>query len=149
MENSRDERTPQSTESQRLLWKTTIVCVIVVGTNVIGNYALARGLRHIGGIESWSPVPYIEAFVHFWIAVGVILMVIWLIARLLLLSWADLSYVLLVTSFSYVLTAVAGAVGLHEVVSWVHWLGICLITLGVALVARTSPHTTDHLEYEK
>ena len=149
MENSGNERKSQTNDSKKLLWKTTIVCAIVVGTNVAGNYALARGLRHIGGIESWSPVPYIKAFVHFWIAVGVILMVIWLITRLLLLSWADLSYVLVVTSFSYVLSAVAGAVGLNESVTWIHWLGICLITLGVALVAYTPPHTTGHLEPEK
>lgn len=76
-------------------------------------------------------------------------MVIWLIARLALLSWADLSYVLVVTSFSYVLSAIAGAVGLNESVTWIHWLGICLITLGVALVARTAPHTTGRLESEK
>ena len=149
MENSRNERQFQTIESRRLAWKTAIVCAIVVGTNVAGNYSLARGLRHIGGIESWSPVPYIKAFVHFWIAVGVILMVMWLIARLALLSWADLSYVLVVTSFSYVLSAVAGAVGLNEKVTWIHWLGICLITLGVALVAYTPPHTTGHLESEK
>lgn len=149
MENSRNERQSLTTESQRLVWKTAIVCAIVVGTNVAGNYALARGLHHIGGIESWSPLPYIRAFVHFWIAAGVILMVIWLIARLALLSWADLSYVLVVTSFSYVLSAVAGAVGLNENVTWIHWLGICLITLGVALVARTAPHTTGHLESKK
>ncbi len=149
MENSRSKRQFQTIESQRLAWKTAIVCAIVVGTTVAGCYALARGLRHVGGFASWSPVPYIEASVHFWIAVGVILMVMWLIARLALLSWADLSYVLVVTSFSYVLSAVAGAVGLNEKVTWIHWLGICLITLGVALVAYTPPHTTGHLESEK
>jgi len=148
MQSSRNERKSTTTERQRLFWKTAIVCVIVVATNVIGNYALARGLRQTGVIESWSPVPYIEAFVHLWVAVGVALMVVWLIARLALLTWADLSYVLVVTSFSYVLSAVAGVVGLRENVSWIHWLGICLITLGVALVARTSPHTTNNLESE-
>lgn len=149
MKNSRGEGKAQTAETQRLLWKTAIVCVIVVGTNVAGNYALARGLRRVGVIESWSPVPYIKAFVHVWVAVGVALMVAWLIARLALLTWADLSYVLVVTSFSYVLSAVAGVVGLNERVSWIHWLGICLITLGVALVSRTSPHTTNHLEAGK
>ena len=148
MEASREQKS-QTAEKQRLFWKTVIVCVIVVGTNVTGNYSLARGLHHIGVIDSWSPVPYIKAFFHFWVGIGVALMVTWLVARLALLSWADLSYVLVVTSFSYVLTAVAGAVGLNENVSWIHWMGICLITLGVAIVARTSPHTTNGAESEK
>lgn len=113
-------RTGQKYEKrQRLIWKTVIVCIVVVGTNVMGNYSLARGLRHVGVVQTWSPLPYIDAFFQLWVGVGVAFMVAWLIARLTLLSWADLSYVLLVTSFSYVLTAVAGAVGLNETVTWV------------------------------
>lgn len=72
-----------------------------------------------------------------------------MIARLTLLSWADLSYVLVITSFSYVLTAVAGAVGLNEKVTWIHWIGICLITLGVVLVVHTPPQTTENSELKK
>ncbi|HET7213577.1 MAG TPA: EamA family transporter [Terriglobia bacterium] len=136
-------------EKQRLIWKTVIVCTVVVGTNVIGNYALALGLRQVGMIQSWSPLPYIKALFQLWVGIGVVFMVAWLIARLTLLSWADLSYVLVMTSFSYVLTAVAGAVGLNEKVTWIHWMGICLITLGVVLVARTPPQTTENPEPEK
>ena len=136
-------------EKQRLIWKTVIVCIVVVGTNVIGNYALALGLRQVGVIQSWSPLPYIKALFQLWVGVGAAFMVVWLIARLTLLSWADLSYVLVVTSFSYVLTAVAGAVGLDEKVTWIHWIGICLITLGVLLVAHTPPQTTENPEPEK
>lgn len=136
-------------ENQRLVWKTVIVCILVVGTNVVGNYALALGMRHVGVIQSWSPLPYIKAFFQLWVGIGVVFMVIWLIARLTLLSWADLSYVLVVTSLSYVLTAVAGAIGLKENVTWIHWMGICIITIGVALVARTPPQTTENPESGK
>lgn len=126
-----------------LLWKTAAVSAVVIATNVIGNYALSRGLREVGGIESWSPLPYIRAFANVWVALGVFFMLTWLISRLMLLSWADLSYVLPVTAFAYVLSAVAGAIYLNEHVSVLHWAGICVITVGTALVAITYPETSE------
>ena len=122
-----------------LLWKTAAIAAVVVGTNVIGNYALTRGLRQVGVLESWSPLPYIQAFAHPWVALGVVFMLGWVVSRLALLSWADLSYVLPVTSFAYVLSAVIGAVWLRETVSAVQWAGISVITLGASLVALTCP----------
>lgn len=133
--------TPQEAKELSLVWKTAIVSIIVIASNVFGSYCLTRGLRTVGVIESWSPLPYIYAFRNPWVSVGVVFMVGWLISRLALLSWADLSYVLPVTAFSYVLTAIVGAVYFNERVNRVHWIGISLITLGVALVAITPPET--------
>lgn len=123
------------------IWKTILTSAVVIGTNVIGNYGLTRGLRQVGVIETWSPMPYIRAFAHPWVLIGVVFMLGWLISRLILLSWADLTYVLPVTSFSYVLSALAGAFLLHERVSGRHWAGILLITLGVSMVGFTYPET--------
>jgi uncharacterized membrane protein len=66
---------------------------------------------------------------------------VWLISQLSLLSRVDLSYVLPVTSISYVLTALMGKFLLHEPVSTERWTGIGLVVLGVSLVARTVPRT--------
>jgi uncharacterized membrane protein len=66
---------------------------------------------------------------------------VWLISQLSLLSRVDLSYVLPVTSISYVLTALMGKFLLHEPVSTERWIGIGLVILGVSLVARTVPRT--------
>ena len=41
-----------------------------------------------------------------WVLLGVVLLLLFFVAHTLLLSWADLSYVLLVTSIGYVLVAV-------------------------------------------
>jgi hypothetical protein len=57
------------------------------------------------------------------------------------LSRVDLSYVLWVTSVSYVLTALMAKFLLHESVSTERWIGIGLIVQGVSLVARTVPRT--------
>ncbi len=123
-------------------WKTLVVSVLVIALNVTGNYSLIRGLHHIGVLQSWSPLPYIHAFANAWVAAGVTMMIGWLIWRLVLLSWADLSYVLPVTAISYVLTAVVGRVFLEESVSPLHWAGICAITAGVFITAVTFPETT-------
>jgi uncharacterized membrane protein len=134
---------PQRLHLSVLVWKTAIVSAIVVGTNVVGNYALTRGMREVGVIESWSPMPYIHAFSHAWVSIGVVFMVGWVVSRLALLSWADLSYVLPVTATSYALSALAGAIYLREKVTNLQWAGIAVITVGAVLVALTPPETTD------
>jgi uncharacterized membrane protein len=59
-----------------------------------------------------------------------------------LLSWADLSYVLPVTSIGYVLVALTGRFLLNERITAHRWAGILLIMSGVALVSLgTAPRT--------
>ena len=133
---------PRRKRMHTIIGKTAIVSLVVIGTNVFANYALTRGLRQVGVVESWSPWPYVEAFSKPWVAIGVIFMATWLITRLALLSWADLTYVLPVTSFSYVLSAVVGAIYINEQVSTLRWLAVSIITLGILLVVLTYPNTT-------
>ena len=72
-------------------------------------------------------------------ALGVSLLILWLFSHMVLLSWADLSYVLPVTSIGYVLIALTGRFFLHESVSFMRWCGVILIVAGVIVVGRTSP----------
>jgi drug/metabolite transporter (DMT)-like permease len=58
-----------------------------------------------------------------------------------LLSWADLTFVLPVTSSAYVLVTLIGSFLLGEQVSLTHWIGVLLILAGVAIVGRTKPLT--------
>jgi uncharacterized membrane protein len=64
-----------------------------------------------------------------------------MLSRMALLSWADLSYVLPVTSIGYVLVALAGKVLLDERISVTRWAGIALIMAGVALVGGDAPQS--------
>jgi uncharacterized membrane protein len=130
------------TSSTTLQFKTRILTTVVVVANVLGNSLLSRGMRSVGALLTLSPLPYVQALFNPWVAVGVSLLIIWLLSHMALLSWADLSYVLPVTSIAYVLAAVVGRLFLHEQVSLVRWAGISLIMLGVILVGRTSPRTT-------
>jgi drug/metabolite transporter (DMT)-like permease len=122
--------------------KTRIFTGIVVLTNVLGNSFLSRGMQSVGELMSFSPLPYIRALFNPWVAVGVSLLIVWLLSNMALLSWADLSYVLPVTSVAYVLVAVVGRFVLHEHVSMTRWVGVTLIMAGVMLVGNTAPRTT-------
>jgi len=132
-----------SCRARSLVGKTALVSALVVTANVVGNYTLGVGLRQVGELVTLSPLPYVHAFANGWVTIGVVFMLLWLLTRLALLSWADLSYVLPVTSFAYVLTALLGRWLLGERVSWMRWGGIAAITLGVALVALTYPHSPE------
>jgi uncharacterized membrane protein len=121
--------------------KTRTVIALLVISNVLGHFTLSRGLHEVGPLVSFSPWPYIHAFLNPVVAVGIALLILWLISQLSLLSRVDLSYVLPMTSMSYVLTALMGKSLLHEPVSAGRWIGIALIVLGVSLVARTMPRT--------
>jgi drug/metabolite transporter (DMT)-like permease len=122
-------------------FKTRLFTAIVVATNVLGNSFLSRGMRSVGELVSLSPIPYIRALFNPWVAIGTSLLIVWLLSMMALLSWADLSYVLPVTSVAYVLVALVGRFVLHEAVSAAHWGGILLIMMGVSLVGSTNPNT--------
>ena len=63
-----------------------------------------------------------------------------MLSKMLLLSWADLSYVLPVTAFGYVLNALLGRLFLGENVTPARWAGTLLIMGGVVLVGMGNPH---------
>lgn len=128
--------------SKRLRSKTLFLATVAVLANVLGNFALSLGMREFGAVVSVSVGELLRPLLNVWVAGGICLLAIWLLSQLSLLSWADLSYVLPITSASYVLTALLGAVALHEYVSTAHWIGIGLIFMGVMLVGKTAPQTT-------
>jgi uncharacterized membrane protein len=123
------------------------VIVLLVVSNVVGNFTLSCGLHEVGPLGSFAPRTYIHAFLNPQVAVGILLLVIWLISQLSLLSRVDLSFVLPVTSVSYALTALMGEFLLHERVSTERWIGIGLIGLGATLVLHTVPRTTPRRKF--
>lgn len=122
------------------------LAVAVIVFNVSGNYLLDVGMRSVGEIVSLSPLDYLRVFGNAYVVSGVLLLLVWLLCQLSLLSWADLTYVLPITSLSYVLTAVVGALFLKEHVSAARWLGVSLIVTGVMVVGSTRPRTAPEQE---
>ena len=117
----------------------------MIVTNAVGNVVLGHGMRGIGDISSYSPLELVHAgaasLTNPWVLGGVALLAVFFAAHTLLLSWADLSYVLVVTSIGYVLVAVLSAVFLGEQVPLMRWAGTVLIACGVAIVGSTPEST--------
>ena len=126
-----------NTDSVRLRVKTWACASVVVLSNVFGNFFMKRGMPS----QLSGPLSYIAVLFQPWVSLGVLLLIVWLLSRMTLLSWADLSYVLPVTSIGYVLVALAGRVLLQEQITTQRWAGILLIMAGVALVSRGAPQT--------
>ena len=126
----------------RLRWKTRVFAIIVILSNTSGNFFLAWGMRHRA--LALSPRDYIAAIFSPYVLLGITLLVLWLLSRMALLSWADLSYVLPVTSLGYVASAFIGRYLLDERISGVRWTGTLLIVAGTVLVGRGS-HTGDSM----
>jgi uncharacterized membrane protein len=125
-------------ETARLRVKTWACAAVVVLSNVFGNFFLKRGMPQ----DLPTPLSYITALFQPWAALGVALLILWLMSRMTLLSWADLSYVLPLTSVGYVLVALTGRFLLNEEITLRRWAGIALIMSGVALVSlATTPRT--------
>ena len=128
-----------TSDAARLRLKTWICTVIVVFSNPFGDFFLKRGLPPSTHLS--SPLEYLGALFDPWVALGVMLLIVWQLSRMALLSWADLSYVLPVSSVGYVVVALIGKVLLHESITGRRWAGIALIMLGVALVGGSAPST--------
>ena len=125
----------------RLRWKTRAFAGIVILSNAFGNLSLTWGMRHGAEELTASPLSFIRAIFSPWVSLGICLLIAWLISRMLLLSWADLSYVLPVTAFGYVLNALLGRLFLSENVTPARWAGTLLIMAGVVLVGLGNPHS--------
>jgi uncharacterized membrane protein len=116
---------------------------LVVCLNALGNLSLTWGMRHIDISVGLNPLDYIRAMLNPYVALGILLLITWLLTRMALLSWADLSFVVPITSVGYVLSAVLGVWFLAEVVTPVHWTGTLLIFAGTLLVGSTKPDTLE------
>ena len=89
-----------------------------------------------------NPLYYVRAIFDPLVALGVVMLIVALLTRMVLLSLADLSFVLPVTAVGYILAALLGKVVLHEVVTTQRWMGTILIFAGAALVSSTTQKTT-------
>lgn len=127
------------TPTETLRWKTRFFLALVIVSQPLGNLLLTLGMKHrtLG-----SPWDYLGAIFSPYVATGIILLIVWLLSRMALLSWADLSYVLPLTAVGYIITACIGRLVLKEHVSAARWSGTLLIVAGTALVGLTDSRTS-------
>jgi drug/metabolite transporter (DMT)-like permease len=141
-----------TTPSRSRLHTFSLVAAVVL-LNALGDLSLTWGLRHEGNTLGVNPLHYLQAMLNPFVAAGITMLIFWLLTRMALMSWADLSFVLPMTSTGYVLVAVLGRFLLNEHVSRERWVGVFLILCGAALVStsahqRTSPPQVVEIESE-
>lgn len=122
--------------------RTAFLALFVTLLKPFSNLFLAWGIRHFSAGVTPGPILYLAALLDPLVTVGVVMQIVWLLARMSLLSIADLSFVLPVTAVGYGISTVLGRVFLHEQVSPSRWMGAALITLGAALAAGTAGEQT-------
>jgi drug/metabolite transporter (DMT)-like permease len=126
--------------------KTLIVLFIAICAQTLGDVCLTKGMKSIGEVNTLDPAELLtigaQVFTTPYIWLGIFILSIFFGLYLIALSWADLSFVLPVTAFGYVLNALMSWQLLGERVSAVRWLGTMVICVGVAVVSRTEQRTT-------
>ena len=120
--------------------RARLLTLVVVLSNVLGNLALSLGMKAAPVADGLAG--YARAFFSPLVLLGVALLILWMLARMTLMSWADLSYILPITAIGYVLSAIAAKVVLAEHISLMRWAGTFLIFAGIVIVARTDAKTT-------
>lgn len=125
--------------SPELIWKTRIFAVFVVFSNAFGNLFLTLGMREADEV-TFSVLSMIAPIFNPWVMGGITLLILWMLARMAFLSWADLTYVLPVTALGYVVSAILGKLFLAETITSTRWAGVGLIVAGTILVGLGSPH---------
>ncbi len=128
--------------------KTYLLIFLMVIFGPLGNVLLGRGMKRIGVVSIGTPAEALDVLARvltsgtIWLGIGSLL--IFFVANILVLSWADYSYVQPASSVAYGMSALLAHFLLREVVTPTRWIGVLLICLGVLVVGHTPPRTTDH-----
>ncbi len=126
--------------------KTFIALFIAICSQTIGDVFLTKGMRSIGEVNTLNLAELfgigVQVFTSPQVWLGIFFLSIFFGLYLVALSWADLSFVLPVTAFGYVLNAFMSWQLLGEYVSPVRWIGTLVICFGVVIVSRTEQRTT-------
>ena len=132
----------------RLHFKTFVMILIMIIAGPLGNVMLGKGMQSVGA----TSIASIYDFVHvvgsilsspsIWL--GVASLLTFFVANILVLSWADYSFVQPASSMAYGVVAFFSVFLLGEQVSPLRWAGIAIICFGVFIVGRTHPRTTGH-----
>lgn len=139
--------TEQLQHSRRLQRKTIPFILLCIIMGPLGNVLLGKGMKGVGSLRSVGSadiLPFIErTFLSPWLWLAIACFLGLFLVRLLLLTWADYSYVQPTTALSYASVAILSYLLLGESVSGLRWMGIAVICMGVLIVGRTSPSSTE------
>jgi hypothetical protein len=132
--------------SLALRFKTHLLISLMIVFGPVGDVLLSKGMKRIGAVTIRAPADLYRLFVRtftsemIWFGIGSLLL--FFIAYMLVLSWADYSYVQPASSAAYGVVALLGYLVLGEAITPIRWAGVFIICLGVFIVGHTPPRTT-------
>src|ERR1700751_2121949 len=108
-------------------FKTYILLLFIAFFAPLGNVLLSKGMRAICAAQDWGPQGLFHILIrilisgYVWLGIGCLLA--FFVAYMLVLTWADYSYVQPASAFSYAVVAVLGLFLLGERVNLLRWSG--------------------------
>lgn len=125
--------------------KTYVLLALMVLFASSGNVLLGRGMKQAGAVSAWSPAAlaalFVKAFANSSVWLGIGCLLVFFVSFMIVLSWADYSFVVPASSTSYVVTTLMSRWLLGEMITPERWAGVVLISLGVLLVTGTPSNT--------
>jgi multidrug transporter EmrE-like cation transporter len=136
---------PAMTSAQSHKTKTYVLLFLLVLLGSVGNTILSKGMKDAGDLDishfASLAAGAARVLTSGTIWIGIAMMLGFMVCHMLVLSWADYSFVMPFSAIAYALVPLLAYLFLHEQVSTARWIGIVLIVLGVVLINRT-PHRT-------
>jgi drug/metabolite transporter (DMT)-like permease len=127
--------------------KTFVLIFLMIMFGPLGQVSLSKGMKTIGAISMHQPSDLahvgLQIFLSPFIWLGILLQLMFFVSYLLVLSWADYSFVQPAGSIAYAVVALQAHFILKEPITPLRWAGVCVICLGVLIVGHTSPRTTE------
>ncbi len=114
--------------------KTYVLLFLLVLFGSVGNTILSKGMKDAGDLDishlSAFEAGAVRVLTSGTIWLGIALMLLFMVCHMLVLSWADYSFVMPFSAIAYALVPLLGYLFLHEQVSAARWIGIVLIFFG-------------------
>lgn len=124
------------------MMKLYVVLAIALVIESFGNVLLTKGMKEVGEVQLTKLSAVADSIrrcaTNPRLLAGVALLAMFFGLFMAMLSWADISVVLPLTSIGYVLTAVFARMYLNEDMNPLRWLGTLLIVAGVFFVAKSN-----------
>ena len=118
--------------------RSAVALVILIVTGTGGDVTVAYAMKRLGEVHSFAPSVIFRflgrAFREGWMWIGLAQLTLAFCSLLALLSWEAVSFVLPATALTYVTGALGGKYLLGERLTSKRWVGIGLVSVGVALV---------------
>ena len=119
--------------------RTVLTLAVLSLCGALGDVCLAKGMKQVGAL----PTLRLRAMLVLGrkmarngaVRLGLLFMIADFVTFVVVLSWADVSFIVPATSLHFVLATLGAKWLLHEHISRVRWCGTILVGLGVALLA--------------